>query len=99
MNAKFSSQTFEDVTKKTVSNLIQQVCFYLQSKNISLYFFSSKKSFLMNGLSSSKTTEWIFHVYGSNQELNGNYFKIGSGYGRSESSKERVNIRNIVCKN
>ena len=53
----------------------------------------------MNGLSSSKTTEWIVHVYGSNQELYGNYFKIGSGYGQSESSIERVNIKNIVCKN
>jgi len=63
-NAKFSSQTFEDVTKKTT-------------------FFST------NGLSSSKTTEWILHVYGSNQDLYGNYFKIVSGYGQSASYKER----------
>ena len=72
-----------------------------ENKIYPLYFFSSSSQnfFLMNGLSSSKTTEWIVHVYGSNQELYGNYFKIGSGYGQSESSIERVNIKNIVCKN
>ena len=67
---------------------------------MSLILFSLSKTFFStNGLSSSKTTEWILHVYGSNQDLYGNYFKIVSGYGQSASYKERVTIRNYVFEN
>ena len=65
------------------------------SVKISNVLFLFKKSFAKNGLS-RKTTEWILHFHGENQELSENYFQIGSGYAESEYIVEKVSTQQLL---